>query len=188
MGIAAAFAAAFIVAAGAMFAVAGAAAATLGIAQLPMHWRVALAGAGLLSLAAADLRSLSRSTYCPIGWRRQTSRILLRRYHVLAVATLWGFDTGLVVTTLRVAAVSWGALYLAALGLAPQWTGFAYGVGFTLPFLMLLVRPRLGRAARAATPVDPGLETMLWMRSLIQGFSAALLIASGGVLFSRFIA
>lgn len=107
---------------------------------------------------------------------------------MFVVATLWGFDTGLVVTTIRVAAVSWGALYLAALGLSPRWTGFAYGVGFALPFLILLVRPQLGRAARAATPADPGLETMLRMRSLIQGFSAVLLIASGGVLFSRFVA
>lgn len=131
---------------------------------------------------------MMKATYCPIGWRRQTPRILTRRYHMFVVATLWGFDTGLVVTTIRVAAVSWGALYLAALGLSPRWTGFAYGVGFALPFLILLVRPQLGRAARAATPADPGLETMLRMRSLIQGFSAVLLIASGGVLFSRFVA
>jgi hypothetical protein len=188
VSIAAAFAAAFVGAAVAMFALASAAATLLGITQLPVHWRVVLAGTGLLSMAVVDLRSMLRSTYCPIGWRRQAPRILMRRYHMLAVATLWGFDTGLLVTTFRVAAVSWGALYLAALGLSPRWTGFAYGVGFALPFLMLLARPGLGRAARAATPMDPGLETMLRMRSLIQGFSAALLIATGAVLFSSLIA
>jgi hypothetical protein len=188
MSIAAVFVAAFIGAAVATFALAGAGATALGITQLPMHWRVAMAGLGLLVMAAVDLRSMSRSTYCPLGWRRQTPRMLLRRHHMLVVATLWGFDTGLVVTTIRVAAVSWGALSLAALGLAPRWTGVAYGVGFALPYLMLLVRPRLGRAAIAATPMDPGLETMLRMRTTMQGISAALLIAGGGVLFSRFIA
>jgi hypothetical protein len=168
--------------------VAGAAAAALGIAHLPVPWRLALAGAGLLSLAAADLRSISRSTYCPIGRRRQTPRALLRRYHMLAVATLWGLDTGLVVTTFRVAAVSWGALYLAALGLSPRWTGLAYGAGFAAPLLLLLFRPRLGLAARAAAPADPGLEAMLGMRSVAQGCSAALLVASGGVLLARLVA
>lgn len=178
------FAAAFVVAAGATFALASAAATAVGVTRLPIGWRVGLAGAGLLLMAAVDLRAMARSGYCPIGWRRQTPRILLRRYHLLAVATLWGFDTGLVVTTIRVAAVSWGALALAALGLAPRWTGLAYGAGFALPFLVLLVRPRLGRAAGGGAPEDPGLEAMLRIRSPMQALSAGLLVASGGILLS----
>jgi len=168
-----------------MFAAAGLGANALGLAFLPMPWRLALAGGGLVALAAADVWSLSRSSYCPIGRRRQTPRALLRRHHMAAVATFWGFDTGLVVTTFRVAAVSWAALYLAVLGLSPGWAGLAYGIGFTFPFLFLLWRPRLGRAASSTAPTDPGLERMLRMRSAAQAGSAALLIASGGLLLSR---
>jgi hypothetical protein len=186
-GLAAAFSTAFVVAAVAIFAVASIGAHALGVTLLPLHWRLALAGAGLVLLAAADLRALSRSSYCPIGWRRQTPRVLLRRYHMFVVATLWGLDTGLVVTTFRVAAVSWAALYIAALGLAPGWTGLAYGLGFTSPFLVLLFRPNLGVAAKSPTPTDPGLERMLRMRSLAQACSAALLIASGGLLIGTLI-
>jgi hypothetical protein len=74
------------------------------------------------------------------------------RHRVRIAALIWGFDTGLLVTTFRVAAVSWGALLLTALGLARPWTGISYGLGFAIPFLFLVFRPRLGRASRSAAP------------------------------------
>jgi len=175
MSVVAAFAAAFMIAALAAFGVVSIVATRLGVGELSLQWRIALGGAGMVLLALADLRAMMRSTYCPIGWRRQTPRTLMRRHHMLVVAALWGFDTGLVVTTFRVAAVTWAALYLAALDLSPWWAGIAYGISFIVPFTVLLIRPRLGRAARAKTTLDPGLEAMLRMRSRVQGLSAVLL-------------
>lgn len=177
-----AFAAAFLAGAVAIFAAAEALGAAFGAARLPLQWRIGLAGALLLPLAAVDLLAIAKSTYCPIGWRRQTLRILMRRHPMPVVASVWGFDTGLVVTTFRVAAVSWGALLLAALGLSPQWTGLGYGFGFTLPFLILASRPVLGSARRDSAPADPGLESMLGKRAAIQALSAVLLATSGAIL------
>lgn len=186
--IAAAFAVAFIVGALAIFTIVSVVGTALGFTHLPSQWRVVLAGIGLLPLAAADLRAIAKSTYCPISWRRQTPRILMRRYRMTFAAWVWGFDTGLIVTTFRVAAVGWGALLLTALGLLPLWAGLGYGLGFTLPFLILLMRPQLGRSSRDTTPVDPGLESMLRKRAAIQGLSAALLLASAGILIGSLIA
>lgn len=187
MSVAATFTASFLVAAVAAFAVVGLVASRVGIADLPFAWRLALGAGGMVPLAIADLRALSRSTYCPIGWRRQTPRALLRRHHMLLVATVWGLDTGLVVTTFRVAAVSWAALYLAALDLVPGWVGLAYGVGFILPFMVLTLRPGLGQAARRGGSTDPGLEAMLRLRSRMQIISA-LLLTGTAVVFASWVA
>jgi hypothetical protein len=185
---AAAFTAAFVGGAVTIFAIVTAVGAALGVTQLPFEWRVGLAGASLLPLAAVDLRAMARSTYCPLSWRRQTPRSLMRRYRMTVVASVWGFDTGLMVTTFRVAAVGWGALFLAALGLLPLWAGLGYGLAYALPFLGLLMRPRLGRSSRSAAPDDPGLESMLRKRAPIQGLSAALLITSAGILIGSVMA
>jgi hypothetical protein len=173
------FTVAFLVGAVSIFYVARAAGSALGLLNLPFEWRVGSAGVGLLLLAIADAKAISRGTYCPLSWRRQTPKALIRRYPVPLVASFWGFDTGLVVTTVRVAATSCGCLLLAFLGLAPEWTGIAYGLGFILPFLFLLMRRRLGEAAHQARPMDPGLETMLRQRVQVQRCSALLLILSG---------
>ena len=188
LGIAAAFAAAFLGGALTIFAFVNVLGAALGLTQLPFEWRVGLAGAALVPLAAVDLRAISKSTYCAISWRRQTPRSLMRRYRMPVAASLWGFDTGLVVTTFRVAAVSWGAILLASLGLLPWWAGLGYGLAFTLPFLALLMRPSLGSSSRNAAPADPGLESMLRKRTAIQTLSAALLITSAGILIGSVIA
>lgn len=154
----------------------------LGAARLPPHWRFGIAGGALLLLAAVDLLARAARTYCPLGWRRQTPRALLRRHRLTIAASLWGLDTGLVVTTFRVAAVSWGALCLTTLGLAPRWTGATYAVGFLAPFMVLLFRPALRRASTARTMADPGLESMLRLRGSMQGVSAGLLSAAGAAL------
>ena len=186
--VAATFSVAFVLAALLTFTSADLAARALGMSRLPLAPRIAIAAAGLLALAMLDVRAMRRSTYCPLGWRRQTPRALLRRHSMFVVAGTWGLDTGLVVTTFRVAAVSWGALLLAALGLSSPWAGVAYGLGFTVPFLVLVIRPRLGDAARAGSGSvtgDPGLEPMLRLRPVAQALSAALLVASCGILFGQ---
>ncbi|MGH8435635.1 MAG: hypothetical protein ACRERX_14425, partial [Pseudomonas sp.] len=180
MRIAAAFAFTFVIGAITIFAAVYFLGRALGSTLLPLRWRLGIAVAGLLPLALLDLRAIARSTYCPIGWRRQTPRVLLRRYRITVAASLWGFDTGLVITTFRVAAISWGALLVAALGVSTPWAGVGYGLGFTIPFLFLLFRPRLGRSARQETFEDPGLEALLKKRSGMQGLSAALLCTSAG--------
>jgi hypothetical protein len=183
-----AFAAAFVAGAVAIFAAAAAIGSAFGTARLPLQWRIGLAGALLLPLAAVDLLAIAKSTYCPIGWRRQTPRILMRRHPMPVVASVWGFDTGLVVTTFRVAAASWGALILATLGLSPRWSGLGYALAFTLPFLMLVSRPALGSAGGGTAPADPGLEWMLRKRAAIQALSAVLLGTSGAILIGTSIA
>jgi hypothetical protein len=182
---AAVFVGSFIAGAVITFGVASAGAAAVESTSVPVHWRLVIAGSGLLLLVAVDLYASAKATHCPIGWSRQTPRKLLRGHPIGIVAAVWGFDTGLVVTTIRIAAVSWGALLLTALGFAPWWAGLGYGLGFTMPFLFLLFRSELGRRSRQAGPADPGLERMLGTRASIQVVSAALLFASAAILIGR---
>lgn len=174
--------AAFVAGAIVIFAAANALGALFSASEWPVQARLGLAGGGLLALAAIDILAIRKSTYCPLGWRRQTPRILMRRYRVDVVSALWGFDTGMVVTTFRVAAVTWGALLLVSLGFVPWWAGMGYGLGFALPFLFLVWAHRVGRSAREPVPTDPGLESLLGNRAALQGVSAVLLFAFGGVL------
>jgi hypothetical protein len=175
--------ASFVFAATAVFALVYAAGHAAGVTDLPVEWRVGLAAAGLLWLAAIDVRASRKSTYCPLSLRRQTPKSLVHRPSPTFVAAVWGFDTGLAVTTVRVAAITWGAVLLAGLGLSAWSAGLAYGLGFAVPFVVLLWTHRVGRLAWSPTPVDPGLESMLARRGAIQTISAAVLTASGGVLF-----
>lgn len=180
-----AFAAAFIAGGAFIFWMIAAAGKLLAVPELPWRTRAAIAVAGLLFLALMDLVAIGRSTYCPISWRRQTPRSLMRRrYDMRLVALIWGFDTGLLITTFRVAAVSWGALFLSALGLSRGWTGISYGLGFAIPFLFLILRPRLGRASQSAVAEEPGLEAMLKKRPVLQAVSATLLCAAGAIIAS----
>lgn len=181
LSVAAAFAGSFLLAALAAFWAAATVGTRLGVGGMALESRLALGAVLLLPMALVDLRAMQASTYCPIGWRRQTPRGLLRGHHPVLVATLWGIDTGLVVTTFRVAAVSWGALMLAGLNLSPTWIGVAYALGFLVPFIVLTLRTRLGRAARAGVAMDPGLESMLRLRSFMQGTSAAMLVATAAL-------
>jgi hypothetical protein len=153
-----------------------------GVASVPLELRVGIGAAGLLALGAVDVRARRRSTYCPLSWRRQTPKALIRRRSATVVAAVWGFDIGLAITTMRVAAITWGAILLAGLGLSVWFAGLAYGLGFALPFVVLLWTHRAGRLAFSPSPVDPGLESMLARRSALQAVSAVLLIGAGAAL------
>ncbi|HMB54539.1 MAG TPA: hypothetical protein VKU40_14580 [Thermoanaerobaculia bacterium] len=185
--VSAAFAGAFLLAAVAIFALASALGHLLGLAGLPLAWRHALAAAALVALAAVDVASLRRASYCPLGWRRQTPRGLRYRHPPVRVAALWGLDTGLAFTTFRVAALTWGAFVLSLLGFAGWWLGLAYGLGFVIPTTWLLWSRRVGRAA-AQGGVDPGLESLLRRRPLIQFVSSLLLAAVGAALIVEWLA
>lgn len=159
-----------------------------GVGDVPIDWRIGIGAVGLLALAALDLRAITKSTYCPLSWRRQTPKSLVHRRSATLVASAWGFDTGLAVTTVRVAAITWGAILLAGLGLASWSAGLGYGLGFALPFVVLLWTHRVGRVARSPAPVDPGLESMLARRRPLQALSAALLTGGAVLLIGLIVA
>ena len=173
---------AFVAAATAVFAVVYLISGLVGLGDLPTDSRIGLGALGLFALAALDVRATRRSTYCPLSWRRQTPKSLVHRRSATLVAVAWGFDTGLAVTTVRVAAVTWGAVLLAGLRLSPWSVGVVYGAAFAVPFVIMLWTHRVGRLARSPAPVDPGLESMLARRAPIQTISAGLLISGGAIL------
>lgn len=166
----AAFAIAFLSGAVVIFAIA--ALAGTRIAAMPLDWRIAAAAVCLLALALVDVVSLRRKTYCLLGMRRQARQTLAHRHRVETVAAVWGFDTGLAVTTFRVGAVTWGALVLTVLGFTSWWSGVVYGVAFTLPLLVFLTTEQSGER----------LVGLLQRRPVVQTASAILLVTAGVLL------
>lgn len=139
---------------------------------MPLTWRIRLAAATLGALTIFDLVAIRRNHFCPLTPRRQTPAVLIYRGTVPAAAAVWGFDTGLMVTTFRVAATSWGALVLALLGLASWWwSALAYAAAFTVPLsLMMLFQP-----------VEE-MDLLTPLRRRAQALSAVLLVASSALL------
>lgn len=176
------FAAAFLSGAMVIFGVAALAGAVLRGAGLPLEWRVSFAAASLVGLAFVDVLSIRKDRYCPLGWRRQTPKTLGRRYAPETVAAAWGFDTGLAVTTFRVAAITWGALVMAGLGLSMWWTGVGYGLGFSIPLLLSISMQTPDSPSDVRTSLGSRLEGMLGKRAVIQLGSAVLLFSAGAVL------
>ena len=168
-------AAAHLAGAVAVFAVFSFAGTLLRTSQLSVEWQYGTSALGLLFFASLDLLAIKNSTYSPLTWRRQVPKCLMRRHSRVATAAAWGFDTGLAFTTFRVATITWGALALTALGLAPWWIGFGYGLGFVIPLVFLICRHRVGRCSRSPIPENSGLEILLGRRTVVQRGSAALL-------------
>lgn len=178
---------AFVVGATALFGLVYALGRLVGVTDLAIEWRIGLGAAGLLTLAAMDVQATRKSTYCPLSWRRQTPKSLMHGHSATFVAAVWGFDTGLAITTVRVAAITWGAILLTGLGLSVWFTGLGYGLGFALPFVVLLWTHRVGRLARSPSPVDPGLESMLARRRPMQAVSATLLTVGSAILIGLIV-
>lgn len=166
-----AFAAAFIAAATLVFAAASFAGDGVR-ALVPTPWRVTAAAGLLLLLAVVDVLSLRARMYCLLGVKRQARQALIRKYSVAVVAAIWGFDTGLAVTTFRVSALTWATFVLAFLGFAPWWSGAVYGLALAAPMLVLLLTDTTAE----------GLQRQLARRRLIQTASAATLTAAGAFL------
>ena len=176
------FGTAFVAGALVIFATLGALGAAVGAVDPSAGWRHGVGAAGLMGLAAIDLAAVRAARYCPLGWRRQTPKSLVRHYPPLVVVGVWGFDTGLAVTTFRVAALTWGALLVVALGLGHWWYGAFYGVGFVVPLLGLLCWHPAGRIAWQPGSKDTGVLALARWRPAAQLASAALLLAGGAVL------
>ena len=171
------FAGAFIFAAVLLFAFASLAGVMLQTDGLPLTWKAGLAGLGLVALTLVDVLAIRKNRYCPLGLRRQTPKALMRRHAPATVAIIWGFDTGLAVTTFRVAAITWGALLMAVLGLSPWWVGLGYGVGFVLPFVILLLTT-IPKVPNAQAAFGSKLEGLLKKRAFLQSMSAAVLLTA----------
>jgi hypothetical protein len=178
------FAAAFIAAALAVFVLANLVGTALHVSELPVAWRLSMAGIILLALAVTDIYAFRSKTYSPISWRRQTPRGLMRRYSPPLVALLWGADTGLAVTTFRVSAATWGALVLTFLGFGIWWIGICYGVSFVVPLMAFIWMGPTGKASIAPDFLDPGLNALLNRRPFVQISCAVLLCMSGVIVLA----
>lgn len=166
------FTAAFIASAVGIFTVASLAGDVVRLSGLPLAWRLRGAAVCLAMLASVDLLSARKDRYCLLGVRRQTPQRLLYSHPFMTVAAIWGFDTGLAITTFRVAAITWAALALTLFGFASWWSGVAYGVAFALPLSILL-----SKATDSAR-----LQKLLKRRAFVQIASAATLIVTGAIL------
>ena len=170
------FACMFVTSAFAAFGLAFGAGSLLGVGQAP-----AIVGFILLLLAAVDLVSLYRKSYCPISLSRQTPKTLLRKLPFFVAVPIWGLDTGFVVTTFRVSAATWGAITLAICGFGDWKLGLAYGLAFTLPLLVCICW--LSISGRLTSQL---LVKTLGFRAPAQFASfAILLIGAASLLFGR---
>jgi hypothetical protein len=169
------FASAFVAGALVIFGVASFLGALVGISRIPDHWRLVSGAVGLLALAVVDVIAVQRLSWCPLGWRRQTPKALVHHYAVPAVLAAWGFDTGLAVTTFRVAALTWGALILTLLGFSSWQSGLAYGGGFVVPMLCIL----------QFSPKTERFEALLLARPVVQSISALMLGGSAALLLTQ---
>jgi hypothetical protein len=148
-------------------------------AAIPPGWLFTVSGLSLLLLAVIDVFAIRRKSFCPLGWCRQTPKALARSHGITTVMIVWGFDTGLAVTTFRVAALTWGALIFTATGLTEWWVGVGYGLAFVIPLLVLML-------TQGPRPV-PRFEFMLQKRSAVQLTSAAILSATGALLVAGLV-
>jgi|SRR6266498_352733 hypothetical protein len=176
------FVTAFLVGAGAIFFLFFLFGVTVHVPGLPLSLRRSVAAAGLVSLALMDIWARMNRTYCPMRWRRQTPRGLRFRRSMFVVASIWGLDMGLAITTIRVTGATWGAILLTILGLSGWQTGIAYGLAFVIPNTILMWTHRLGRIAEAQKPGDAGLAELIKKRFVWQTSSAVTLIAAGVLL------
>lgn len=170
-----AFATAFVASSSVVFALAFWLGASLPVADVSLGGRRTIAAVGLVSLALIDLLAIRIGTYCPIGWRRQTPKAVMYKLPPVVTVGIWGLDTGLAVTTFRVAAITWGAFILAFLGLSGWQIGIGYGIGFVLPLIMVILS-QLNRDMDWLF-----LERLLKQRPVAQ-FGSAVLLTTGGLI------
>lgn len=175
------FAVAFTVGAIAIFGAVSIAGAGLRVDGVPLQWRLGIAAAALAAFALVDVVAIRKRSYCPLSWRRQTPQSLRFRYGATTTVAVWGFDTGLAVTTFRVAALTWAALLLTFLGLASWQTGFAYALTFVIPIIAIL------NGQPAASRSSQSLEALLRKRAVLQGISVIVLFTIGTLLLAHLV-
>lgn len=149
-----------------------------------MSLRMNILSALAVIAAGLDIYSArcKRTRFCPLSLSRQTPKSLLysslnARFGVL----LWGLDTGSVVSTFRVSAVTWIAVAAAALGIAPAWIGVLYAVGFLLPLTLVVTIPE-GEGTMSGSSTLRITTALRGQLRSVQVSCAALLLMSAGVL------
>ncbi len=155
--------------------------------HVPLWWRVIFAAGSLVGLALLDLVAIRQRRYCPLTLRRQTPNLFRSRYRVSTVLGVWGFDTGLAVTTFRVAAVTWGALVMTGLGLASWTTGLAYWFGFVVPLVIMILCQGSLMPSNKQASFGGSMEWLLGKRVLMQLGSSVVLFAAAATLLVRVI-
>lgn len=110
--------------------------AAFGLDWLPDTGRTI--GAALLcgAMCVVDIASLRAHDVCKLTLRRQTPKALGAKYGPNLGPLLWGMDTGLAATTVRVSSATWVVFALCILQLAPWWVGLTYGLGFSIPLIV----------------------------------------------------
>lgn len=139
--------------------------AAFGIPLIPLSVRAWAAVSLCAALIPLDVASLRARTLCKITARRQTPKNLIYHYGPRRGPLMWGLDTGLLVTTLRVSAVTWAMVVLVFLNLAPWWLGLSYGVGFCIPLAAIILLPRARPPAPDGTPEEPQWISYALMRA-----------------------
>jgi hypothetical protein len=147
-----------------------------GLSHIPLHARELGAVIGSAALLLVDL-SRFRMPVCPLTLHRQTPKWLIYDHGPLA-PLLWGLDTGAVVTTIRLSALTWMGLGLVLLGIGPWWSGVAYAAGFCVPLAALIVGPRWRAQAGEARNSDPQWLTLLLTRHRMIARSASMAVGS----------
>jgi hypothetical protein len=135
-------AAGFMLSAVSLFAILHAVADASGVRHIPPSIRVTLALAGCALCFLVDLGVVRHQRACSVGPRRQTRKNFIYRYGPRLGPFMWGLDTGLAVTTFRMATLTWAVIGMSLLDLAPWWLGVAYGLGFSIPLAWAVLIPR----------------------------------------------
>lgn len=181
------FAGAFFLGAISIFALSHLLGRAIRVDQIPLWWRALFAAGSLVGLASLDLAAIRQRRYCPLTLRRQTPKELPRRYGISTGLGAWGFDTGLAVTTFRVAAVTWGALVMTVLGLASWTTGFGYWFGFVVPLIIMILCQGSLTPSNKQASFGGSMERLLEKRVLVQLGSSVVLFAAAATLLIRVI-
>lgn len=150
------------------------------VVDLVTGWtRYGLASAICAVLFAVDFLIIVRGgRRCSIGAQRQTPKSLIRQFGTRVGPLMWGLDTGLAVTTIRMASVTWAALALALLGLVPWWFGLTYGLSFSVPLIVAVLVPRWRAGAGPAHDPQWIPRQLMRRQRVVQTACTALLLVA----------
>jgi hypothetical protein len=151
--------------------------AAFGLTVVPVHARIWFALPLCAALCLIDIAALRSRSLCKMTMRRQTPKNLIFRYGDRVGPLIWGLDTGLAVTTFRVAGATWAVLVLSLLNLVPWWLGLVYAAGFCIPVTVATIGPRWRPEGPDGTPVEPQWisRALVRWRRLVQGLCLTVL-------------
>lgn len=100
---------------------------------------------GLVAVLLGEIATVSRGSVCSFGLRRQTPR----RLGFLRGGTfLWGLDTGIPLSTVRLTALPVLGVLLTGLGYGGKLTGLAYASGFLGALVYMCLKSPVANQSR----------------------------------------